>query len=428
MRDFYLADKLPAIVLFEPADSAGLPPVLHCRGCHQVTLGGESLHQALSHAGYNVFALARPHIPATDWRGVVTPNPPVRFDAPWIMANAQLVPSNSLLDELHRLRSVGAGSQPAWWGSEHQTGVPILATLPASVPPPTAWAPAGLDGWLHAMQVRNVGNLPLTVWTHPHQFIQNLDQNLRDHLGRQIARGDVQETAPNVFVNRHFVMPSHIAFDTSGGPIVIGEGVQFGAFCSLTGPLVIGDYSRIRDHASLRGPLSIGLHCKIGGEVESSIFEDYANKGHYGYIGHSYVGSWVNLGAGTTSSNLKHTYGPISIETPMGRISTGMQFLGMIAADFSRTSIHCGIMTGKSLGIGSFSFGTISRDVPPFVNFAPQFGSVTSIDLETVLRANERMMQRRGVAMSQSTVELLSAAYERTASERVGIPLGPVRF
>lgn len=402
--------------------------MLLCRGCHQASFGGDSLFGQLQQAGYPVYALGRPHIPTRDWRQRESPPPPLRFSSPWIYLDSQVIPDESLFAELDRVCNGKPLATPQCWCHSADPDLPILGIFPASSQPLASCREADLRNWWKVVKSSPMGTTSIARCQSPYEFVLNLGRVLLDFLKRRTRHTDLEEIAPNVFSQGSIRLSQPVAFDVQDGPIVIEEGVQLSPFCSLIGPIHIGKFARIRDHAVLRGPLSIGEHCKIGGEVEHSIFEDYSNKGHFGYVGHSYLGSWVNLGAGTTCSNLKHTYGTISIATPAGKISTGMQFLGMIANDFSRTSIQCGIMTGKTLGAGSFSYGQVAYDVPPFVNYAPQYGSVTSLDLETVLRSCERMMLRRNFSLSEATVQLLTEAYLTTASERVGIPLGPVKL
>ena len=68
-------------------------------------------------------------------------------------------------------------------------------------------------------------------------------------------------------------------------------------------------------------------------------------KGHEGFVGHSYLGRWVNLGAGTTTSNLKNTYGSVALWTPDGVRDTGLQFLGTLFGDHAKTGIGLTLTT-----------------------------------------------------------------------------------
>ena len=61
---------------------------------------------------------------------------------------------------------------------------------------------------------------------------------------------------------------------------------------------------------------AIGAECRVGGEVEATVMEPFSNKPHDGFLGHSHIGSWVNLAAGTITGNLKATYGPVRLHEP----------------------------------------------------------------------------------------------------------------
>jgi len=101
---------------------------------------------------------------------------------------------------------------------------------------------------------------------------------------------------------------------------------------------------------------SIGDVSKVRGEISSSIILGYSNKGHEGFVGHSYLGRWVNLGAGTTTSNLKNTYGTVSLWTPSGVRDSKMQFLGTMFGDHVKTGIGLRLTTGAVLGAGANVF------------------------------------------------------------------------
>ena len=42
--------------------------------------------------------------------------------------------------------------------------------------------------------------------------------------------------------------------------------------------------------------------------MSNCIFLGYSNKAHEGFLGHSIIGEWCNIGAGTNNSNLKNNY------------------------------------------------------------------------------------------------------------------------
>ena len=152
------------------------------------------------------------------------------------------------------------------------------------------------------------------------------------------------------------VIEQHVVLDATAGPIMIESGAHVRSFTRITGPCRIGRGSTIVG-GDVTG-CSIGPVCKIRGEISSSIVLGYSNKGHEGFVGHSYLGRWVNLGAGTTTSNLKNTYGPVALWTPTGIRETGMQFLGTLFGDHVKTGIGTMLTTGTVLGAAANVYGS----------------------------------------------------------------------
>ncbi len=154
----------------------------------------------------------------------------------------------------------------------------------------------------------------------------------------------------NIWISNDVKFAPGCVLDASRGPIVLGAGASIGANSVLIGPCSIGAYSTILPLAFIRSGTSIGPVCRIGGEIGNSLVLGYANKQHDGYVGDSYIGEWVNLGAGTTTSNLKNTYGEIAI--PMGgtETPTGRRLLGSILGDHTRTGIGTRLNTGTYAG------------------------------------------------------------------------------
>jgi UDP-N-acetylglucosamine diphosphorylase/glucosamine-1-phosphate N-acetyltransferase len=190
----------------------------------------------------------------------------------------------------------------------------------------------------------------------------------------------------------------HVVFDASLGPIYVGAGSTVHAFTRLVGPCYVGRHSTILGDRITA--CSIGDHCKVRGEMSNTIFVGYANKGHDGFVGHSYLGRWVNLGAGTTTSNLKNTYGPVSLWTPRGMRDTGMQFLGTLFGDHAKTGIGTCLTTGTVLGAGANVYGakTPPKTIPPFSwGSAPPYQMYR---LDKFLEVAERMMARRQVTLT----------------------------
>lgn len=200
-----------------------------------------------------------------------------------------------------------------------------------------------------------------------------------------------------------------VVFDASAGPIYVGAGSTVHAFTRLVGPCYIGRHSTVLGDRI--GISSIGDHCKVRGEMSNTIMLGYANKGHDGFVGHSYMGRWVNLGAGTITSNLKNTYGPVTLWTPGGMRDTKMQFLGTMFGDHAKTGIGTCLTTGTVLGAGANVYGgqTPPKAVPPFAwGSAPPYAVYR---LDKFLEVAERVMARRQVNLSDRARQQLAASH-----------------
>jgi glucose-1-phosphate thymidylyltransferase len=180
----------------------------------------------------------------------------------------------------------------------------------------------------------------------------------------------------------------------------------------------IGPRARVAEHASIKDGVALAHTTKIGGEVEASIVEPFTNKQHHGFIGHSYLGSWINLGAGTCNSDLKNTYGQVNMEYGGRKVATGMQFIGAILGDYSKTAINTGIFTGKVIGACSMVYGFVTTNVPSFVNYARLFGQVTEAPVEVLVSTQRRMFARRGVTQRPCDIQLLHDMHRLTIAER----------
>ena len=153
--------------------------------------------------------------------------------------------------------------------------------------------------------------------------------------------------------------------------------------------------------------------------MEDSVISDYTNKQHYGYIGNSYIGEWVNLGAGTTNSDLKNTYGEIKIDYHNQTIQTGEQFLGCMIGDFSKTAINTTIYTGKIIGVNSHLFGCIDRNIPSFINFINSIkGYDEEFNLDIAIKIQKRMFARRNKQQTMTDVDILKKCFYNTQEER----------
>jgi glucose-1-phosphate thymidylyltransferase len=207
--------------------------------------------------------------------------------------------------------------------------------------------------------------------------------------------------------------------------VLLDEQSVVGPYSFLRGPAYLGPRARVIEHSAIKDAVAVGHTTKIGGEIEASIVEPYTNKQHHGFLGHSYLGSWINLGAGTSNSDLKNTYGHVKMEYRGEQISTGMQFVGCIMGDYSKTAINTGIFTGKTIGCCSMLYGFVTTNVPSFVNYARLFGQVTELPPEVMVATQQRMFARRNVEQREADIALIYSMYDLTRHERqlAGEPL-----
>jgi UDP-N-acetylglucosamine diphosphorylase/glucosamine-1-phosphate N-acetyltransferase len=202
----------------------------------------------------------------------------------------------------------------------------------------------------------------------------------------------------------------HVVFDTTAGPILLCDGAMVQAFTRLVGPCYVGAHTMISGGRVANS--AFGEQCKVNGEVSSTVFVGHANKGHDGFVGHSVLGRWVNLGAGTTTSNLKNTYGTVALWTPDGVRDTGLQFLGTMFGDHVKTGIGLRLTTGCVLGAGA----NVVDQMPPKVVAPFAFGSGAPYGVyatDKFVQTAARVMLRRGVTLSDGMQQHLRDAYTR---------------
>jgi glucose-1-phosphate thymidylyltransferase len=251
--------------------------------------------------------------------------------------------------------------------------------------------------------------LPIRTFNHLWEIIVFNSEILRDNL--DYLRQGLKQYKPKVYVGKNVKIAEQVVLDTASGPIIISDGTQIDSLVVLRGPLYIGKNCLVKSFAEIKASSSIGDVCKMGGEIEASIIQSYSNKQHYGYLGHAYVGSWVNLGAGTTNSDLKNTYGPLKMQGQ----ATGQIFLGCVIGDYSKTAIGTLIYTAKVIGVNSMLYGTVVQDVPSFTNHAIE---LIECPLEVAWKMQKAMRARRGLNTNFSQRHILSEVYKTTAQNR----------
>ncbi len=208
----------------------------------------------------------------------------------------------------------------------------------------------------------------------------------------------------DLFICKNVRINGKIIYNTENGPIYIDDNVIFNGFNHIEGPCYIGK-DTIMDSVKIRPGCTFGKVNRISGEIEESIFMDYVNKHHIGFIGHSVVGNWVNLGALTTNSDLKNNYHNIKLTIKEKIINTGMLKMGCIIGDFSKTGIGTLINTGTIAGVSCNIFGGNLTE-----KFYPSFSwknSTIIYDIEKAIDTISITMNRRNINLDKSTKNTL---------------------
>jgi glucose-1-phosphate thymidylyltransferase len=409
------------IVVYEDSQATRLHPITLARPAYAITCGAYRLVDWLHELNGARRGIVRPYlqeIQRVEFGGLDSRPVP----GPTLLVNARLVPSLLTYQQLQK------------WLQEGRPGVVYSGDEIAAVwiragtqPPSVGITPEGMASYLADVRVSELPpldyQLPLLVY--PHDVIRWHMQTLAANLEFRVRQGGYREIASGVFARDGAEMGDFVKTDTRSGPIVLDEHASIGPFCYLRGPAYLGHHAKLIEHAAIKDAVSAGHTTKIGGEVEAAVIEPYTNKQHHGFLGHSYLGSWINLGAGTCNSDLKNTYGKVNLDYRGEKVSTGMQFVGCIMGDYAKSAINTGIFTGKIIGACSMLYGFVTTNVPSFVNYARLFGQVTELPPEVMVATQLRMFQRRNVAQRPCDVQLIHDMYDLTRSERqlAGEPL-----
>jgi|SRR5579872_1687980 len=238
----------------------------------------------------------------------------------------------------------------------------------------------------------------------------------RDETGEIHASATVYERE-NVFVGAGAEVMAGAVIDARDGPVVVDVEARVEPFSFIQGPAYIGPHSRIVT-GRIREDTTIGPFCRVGGEVECSIFQGFSNKYHDGFTGHSYFGEWVNIGALTTTSDLKNTYGTVRVEVQGRQVDTGLTKLGAIVGDHVKLGIGVLLNSGSTIGTGCnlFGGGMLPKVIPCFIWGGN--GEFQEYDFDRMLETAQIAMSRRDVEQTEAQNEVLRYIFEVTAPLR----------
>jgi UDP-N-acetylglucosamine diphosphorylase/glucosamine-1-phosphate N-acetyltransferase len=317
---------------------------------------------------------------------------PGRVEGPAVVAASWFAPSGAAITfEESVRRLVHEGTTVAW-----------------IVPPDGAWKGPGDGGpaaEIDGLHLRGTWDLVTAL----ERLLPEDCADFRTAPRQAVPEGSIVLGDPDDVICLNAKVEPGVVFDVRHGPVVLDEGVEVWHGTRLEGPLYAGPGTRLLGgflRASVFGP-----ECRVRGEVSTSIFLGYGNKAHDGFVGHSVVGHWVNLGAGTTTSNLKNTYGEVRLDIAGHRLATGRRNLGALFGDHAKTAIGTMLATGSVISAGASVFGAITppKYVPPFA-WGSDGERMTEDGFLTVA---QRVLARRNVEWTDARRDSLRQTYRR---------------
>jgi UDP-N-acetylglucosamine diphosphorylase/glucosamine-1-phosphate N-acetyltransferase len=211
-----------------------------------------------------------------------------------------------------------------------------------------------------------------------------------------------------------------VTINTNDGPVYIGKNAKIMEGTHIRGPFAICENSEIKMGAKIYGPTTIGPGCKVGGEINNSVFFSHSNKAHDGFLGNAVIGEWCNLGADSNNSNLKNNYAIVKLwDYEKERfLSTGLQFCGLIMGDHSKCGINTMFNTGTVVGVSANIFGAgFPRNFIPSFSWGGPAG-LTEYKTETAFEVMTKVMERRNLTLSETDKSIFSHIFDITAKYR----------
>jgi UDP-N-acetylglucosamine diphosphorylase/glucosamine-1-phosphate N-acetyltransferase len=401
-----LVDFLEPLCLTRPA---------HDLLCGMTTLGAKQR----AHFSVDTFGcLVRPFL--TDLQRLRLPETPVN-DLPWLRAaptvlvNARWLPPSQPCDALEE-PCVGVIDDEVAYaalGPEH-----LAQCSPATIDD-------CLEEWKQALpHLPAKGRMVHYLW---HLVAENARQlttdfgQLPDRAHRSPLPAGLSLIGPaeQCWIDAGAVIEPSVVVNTLQGPVAIGPGAVVTAFTRLEGPCFIGPGTHVLG-AKIRAGTTLGPYCRVGGEVEASILHGYSNKYHDGFLGHAYIGEWVNLGAGTSNSDLRNDYGEVTVTANGRRVPTGQTKVGCFLGDHTKSGIGTLLNTGTNAGV----FTNLLPSGSLLPKYIPSFSSwwngsiVETNDLPDRLQTAATIMQRRGKRFTETHAALYRHLFDQTAAER----------
>jgi UDP-N-acetylglucosamine diphosphorylase/glucosamine-1-phosphate N-acetyltransferase len=262
------------------------------------------------------------------------------------------------------------------------------------------------------------------ILSEPWDIISVLENSLATQVStmkNEMQLGEeVTVTGNNIVaLGRNASVEVGTVLDVRYGGIYIGPEAYVAA-SRIVGPAYIDGMAQVKQFTIIEASY-IGYNCRIGGEIEHSVISDDTNKAHAGFIGHSYIGEWVNIGAMTTTSDLKMTYGNIKMGSggKNKKIDTGQNKIGSFFADMVKTSIGTLIYSGRRIGVSSHLHGLVAQDVPSFTIYGTSIGARNvELQIDSIIETQRKMMRRRNQTMTKAYEQMIKDLFAITTMDR----------
>lgn len=351
-----------ALVLFDDAQVDQWAPLTLMRPAGELLFGGKRLVRRAEDA----FSL--------ECLGYLTADHLIDFDEPGarpVLRRAALPEDRDLLYWCARAAPRLEGGLPTPQGPTAylMDGRPVGFFAPSGSRPPESFLRELSLGKEPDNQLAVAGALLEWVWDlvlkTPEWLVEDLGEFERRST-KELPRGIHTLGEQVLSLGAEVRIEPGVVFDLRDGPIRLDEGVDIRSGTRLAGPSRIGPHSRLLGGSF--EAISTGPYSYLRGEISHAVILGYSNKAHDGYLGHAYVGRWVNLGAFTTNSDLKNNYHSVRVWTPAGVRNTEELKVGCFFGDHVKTGIGCLLGTGTVVGAGANVYGSRMPPsyVPPF--------------------------------------------------------------
>jgi UDP-N-acetylglucosamine diphosphorylase/glucosamine-1-phosphate N-acetyltransferase len=396
------------LILFEPVGVSSLGPPVDHRPVWELRVGALSLRERLE-------CCPEFGVPAFWSRPALRSLVPTPADSIFENSSVTLLAGNRLLSEPEQRQRLAtlkpgesiedaagtaaiclSGLDALTWLRDHDSRLDSEEAKPGE---------AALRG--------DLGPAPRFWW----ELFELAAETLTQDLPLLMSRGEWRESE-RVILNASAQVGDGVIIDNSGGPVLVDADVIIGAGSFIQGPCYLGPGTRIKPLSQLLHGCFVGPQCRLGGEIEESQFQGYANKQHHGFLGHAVVGEWVNLGAGVTNSDLKNNYSDVRIHQRGEDLDTGRRFVGCCLGDHVKVAIQGRLNTGTVLEAFTnwFGAGFPDKGLPPFTWGGDD--GVQGYDLERCLATAAVVMSRRDSKLDDALAEIYRAHHADSSGWR----------